>query len=533
VNVRGVLLGRARALRNSIFGRGRSRARRGARGPFADALFAVGAGLILYLVIDGFFDELVRAGATRAEMQAVLALVFDVALAMLVIFDLESAVSTLILDRDLDLLRAAPLAPRALLGLKLLDGLPRTAAPIGVVALPALLAWAVPGPTPAAAWIVAPVVLALLWAIPLGAGTALSLAFLSRIPARRARESLGLGSLLVFAALWVFNFVVLPRFASQAGEPLARVRGLLAAAGHIVAMTPGGWAADLIAADAPGSRVRSALALIAAAAASLALAAFAGGRLLAPLLVAARTPVAGAGRRGRRLRVAVRPFLPAVMRRDWLLFTRDWILLGDVIAGVVLWALLPLIVLPLHPLRSPELVRAMLLALAVGTGWGIGTRAFPVERRAAAWMRIGPVPAGAWVGARFASVGAMTLAPVAVAALGLGLAARLGAADWAATLASVLPAAALSVAVGLWIGAKFGEPGWTSPASVLTLSGRLTSAAALVLQTAGWIALPALARGMTSWAWLSTGLAATVALGLTLFVLSALARRVAGLGYHH
>ena len=53
------------------------------------------------------------------------------------------------------------------------------------------------------------------------------------------------------------------------------------------------------------------------------------------------------------------------------------------------------------------------------------------------------------------------------------------------TLASVLPATALSVAVGLWIGATFGEPGWTSPASVLTLGGRLTSAAALVLQTAG------------------------------------------------
>jgi len=533
VIARGVLLGRARALRNSVFGRGRSGGRRGARGPLTGALFAVAAGLILYAVIDGFFDELVRAGATREEMRAVLALAFDVALAMLVIFDLESAVSTLILDRDLDLLRVAPLKPRALLGLKLLDGLPRTAAPIGVVALPALLAWAVPGPTPAATWILAPVVLALLWAIPLGAGTALSLAFLSRIPARRARESLGLVSLLVFAALWVFNFVVLPRFASEAGEPLARMRWLLAAAGHIVALTPGGWAADLIAADALGSRVRSALALVAAAGASLALAAFAAGRLLGPLLMAARTPVARAGPRGRRLRVAVRPFLPAVMRRDWLLFTRDWTLLGDVIAGAVMWTLLPLIVLPLHPVRSPELVRAMLLALAVGTGWGIGTRAFPVERRAAAWMRIAPVPARSWVAARFASVGAFTLAPVAVAALGLGLPARLGAADWLTTLASVLPAAALSIAIGLWIGAAFGEPGWTSPTSVLTLGGRLTSAAALALQTAGWIALPAFSQETTSGAWLSAGLAGSVAVGLTLLVLVALARRVASPGYHH
>ena len=56
MNVRGALLGRARALRNSIFGRGRSGGRRGVRGPLSGALFAVGAGLIAYTVIDGFFD---------------------------------------------------------------------------------------------------------------------------------------------------------------------------------------------------------------------------------------------------------------------------------------------------------------------------------------------------------------------------------------------------------------------------------------------------------------------------------------------
>src|SRR5262249_10481310 len=157
------------------------------------------------LVMNGFFDDLVRAGATPREMQALLALAFDVAIAMLVLFDLESAVSTLILDRDLDLLRTAPLSPRALLGLKLLDALPRTIVPTGVVALPAVLASAPLGPAPAAMWILAPPALALLWAIPLGAGTALSLALIPRIPGRRARELIGFISLIAFVALWVLN----------------------------------------------------------------------------------------------------------------------------------------------------------------------------------------------------------------------------------------------------------------------------------------------------------------------------------------
>jgi len=533
VRFRGVLLGRARALRHAVFRRGRGGAGGGPRGPLAALVFTAGMAALSYSVFAEIFAALARAGTTPGETRAVLALALDLALVGLLVFDLESAVSTLILDRDLDLLRVAPLAPGAILGIKLMDALPRTVAPLLCIALPALLAYAGAAPHGAVAWLAAAPVLALLWPIPLGAGVALTLALLARVPARRVRELLGLVSVLAFAALWTINFVVLPRTAAVAGEPLARARALLAAAGPALARTPGGWAADLVAAGAPGSRARGALLLIVTAGASLLLARAAAGRLLTPLLAAARTPARG-GARGRR-RTALRraPFALAVMRRDRLLFTRDWPLLGDVVGGALLWALLPFIALPLHPLRSPELVRAMLLALAISAGWGIGTRAFPIERGAAAWMRLAPVPARSWALSRLASASAMALAPVAVAALSLGLAARFGPADWLATLATVLPAVALSAAIGLWLGAVFGDANWTSAAAVLTLGGRLVGALLLLAQTAAWVALTAFAGPGAPPSWGAIGLAGGTASALCGLVMSAVAREVSGPGYRH
>jgi hypothetical protein len=536
MNLRGVLLGRARALRNSLIGRRRARAALRPRAPLYSLALVVVAAWIAYSGFAALFAALARLGATPAELRAMLALALDLALAGLLLFDLESVVSTLILDRDLDLLRRAPLPPRAILGIKLLDALPRTAAPLFVVALPALLAFAGARLVPGAAWLVAPLALALLWAIPLGAGIALTLALLSRVPARRVRESLGLVSTLAFTGLWLLNLFVLPRIASEAGEPLERVRALVSAAAGALALTPGGWAATLFGGGAPGDLARAALALTAAAAASVALAAFAGGRHLAIVLAAARTPVARTGaRRGRPPRTAARrvPLVVAVMRRDRLLFVRDWTVLGDVLSGALLWTLVPLLSLPLRPFQSPALVRAMLLTLSVGMGYEIAARAFPLERRGAEWMRLTPVPARSWAVARLVSAGSLALALVAIAGASLGWAAGLGPGDWLATLAVVLPALALSIAIGLWTGAVFGDPNWTSPRAVLTLGGRLVSAALVVAQVAGWLTVTALAESSPGPAgWLFGWLPGVVAAGLCALATGAVARRL-DTGYRH
>jgi hypothetical protein len=240
----------------------------------------------------------------------------------------------------------------------------------------------------------------------------------------------------------------------------------------------------------------------------------------------------GGVRARRKARLRREPFLLAVMRRDWLLFTRDWPLLGDVVGGALLWALLPFIGLPLHPLRSPELVRAMLLALAVSASWGIGTRAFPIERGAAAWMRIAPVPAAVVGGGPAREFFRHGARPGRGGGAQPGARGALGPADWLATLVTVVPAVALSAAIGLWLGVTFGDPNWTSAAAVLTLGGRLSSALVLLLQTAGWIALAAMgATGPPPW--IAIGMAAVGAAGLCTLVVAAVARQVSGAGYRH
>jgi hypothetical protein len=221
------------------------------------------------------------------------------------------------------------------------------------------------------------------------------------------------------------------------------------------------------------------------------------------------------------------------MRRDRLLCVRDWTVLGDVLTGALLWTLVPLLSLPLQPLHSPALVRAMLLTLSVGMGYEIAARAFPLERRGAEWMRLAPIPARSWAVARLVSAGSLALALVAIAGASLGWAARLGPGDWLATLGLVLPALALSIAVGLWTGAVFGDPNWTSPRAVLTIGGRLVAAALVVAQVAGWLTLTAVGESSPGPAgWLFTWLPGAVAAGLCALATRAVARRIAA-GYSH
>ena len=532
MNLRGVLLGRARLLRNSILPRGRSRAARWLRGPLVSVAMAAAAAWIVGSAFVVVFETFTGLGGTPAELRAVLALVIDAALLGFFLFDLETAISVLILDRDLDLLRRAPLAPRAILGIKLVDAAPRTAALLVTLALPALAAFVALRPGSALAWLALPIVLALLWVIPLALGLALTLGLVSRIPARRARESLGLVATLALATLWLANVFALRRSAVMPGEPLVRVRALLSDLGPALERTPGGWAATVL--DGGGHQGQAALALAATALASVALAALAAGRYLAPTLAAARTPAAGARRRGTRSAMRRLPLVLAVMRRDWTFYVRDWKLLGDAVAGAVLWALLPVVAMPLESTRSPGLVRAMLLTLAVGLGNEIGSRALPLERRGVAWMWLSPIPARRWVAARLASAAALALAVVAFAGAILGWQARPSAGEWLAIMGVVLPALGLAVTIGLWTGAAFGDPDWTHAGAVLSLGGRLAAVGLVVVQVAAWLLVTTVDTEVlpAQWTAILSGAAGVVALGLAALIAERVARRATTSGYY-
>jgi hypothetical protein len=175
----------------------------------------------------------------------------------------------------------------------------------------------------------------------------------------------------------------------------------------------------------------------------------------------------------------------------------------------------------------------MLLTLSVGLGYEIGARAIPLERRGAEWMRLAPIPAGRWAAARLASAGVLSLALVAVAGLSLGLSAGLAPVDWLVVAGTVVPAVALAVALGLWTGAAFRDPDWTSARAVLTLGGRLVAASLVVIQVAAWLAITVYAESIPTensvWVVL---LPSAVAAGLTLLAVAGVSSQVNRLGYN-
>jgi len=530
VRWRGVALSRLKLARRALLGTGHARhpgAGPGSRAAGPGLVLAAALAAIAYGGMSALFRSMDAAGATPRELSQLLGLLFGIALAALLVFDLEHAVSALLLDRDLELLRRAPVQPWELLVLKLADALPRTLGPLVVLVLPALAAWAALRPLPPAAWLVAPALLACLWAIPIGLGVVFALALLRRLPPSRAREGLSVLSTLAMATLWIANLLLVPRLAASPGDPFEALRAWLAAAPTVLAISPGAWAAEALEGARTGdwataARAGGLLGALAAAAGALAL--WSTGGALDQLLDAVRTPAWRGARPGAVPRGGVEPgprggFLRSVLTRDRRLFARDWTVLSDVLTTALLWTLLPLAGAAFHPLPPTALVRVMLMMLAVGLGHEVAARAFPIERRGQVWMRLAPIPAGRWVAARLSSALALALPLVAVAGLALGLSAGLSAADWVRVALAVLPALLLSLSIGLWVGASFGDPGWTHPRAMLSLTGRLTSAGFMVLQVGLWLLVFTLAGEATANGSQDPLLWAPAAIGLPLALL--------------
>jgi putative ABC exporter len=477
--------------------------RRGGRRPGVAWIglgLALALGTLVYLALVGVFQTLAAGPGTPQVGVTLLALVLGTAFAGLIVFDLHDAVSTLVSDSDLALLRRAPIAPGTMLALKLVDAMPRTVPAVAGIALPAVLAYWSVYPPPPWAWLLLPPVIAALWAIPLGLGVATALLLLNLVPARRAREGLAMLATVTLLGVWVVNALVLPRLADferTTGDWARALEGV----GRAAAFSPGFWAARALTARSHGDVAAAWVAiaeLAAAAVASLALARLAADRLLDG--VQARVAVPGAARRRRRrprppaeAPAVPRPLLRAVIQRDARLYARDWATLADVLTATVLWTLLPLVAAPLFEAPVASIARVMLLALTVGLGYEIAARAIPLERRGLAWMRLAPVSGRAWMLARYISAGALAVTLFAFGAFATVGSLGVGESDLLELLALTVPALALALATGLWSGAAFGDPDWRSARGMLTLPGRMASSALLLAQAAGWLSVAGLA----------------------------------------
>ena len=534
-----VLRARWRLIRNSARG-----GRRGARGrvrPLLVLLLGLVLGGLVCLSFAGVFGGLAADGAPAAETAVALAWMLTATLVGLLIFDLQEAVSTLVADTDLELLRRAPISPRALFLIKFLDAFPRTSFLLLILAIPAVLAFHLFYPLPPWMWVLFPLQIVALWAIPLGLGSMAATLLLRWVPAKRARTALGLLSTFTLFGLWMMNSFLIPHLAGGRIDSIANVREILAADRRAHELSPGHWAASALAAAASGEGVESVRAtalLVAVAALALIAAAWTASRHLEAIQMRIADP--GRSRRGIRARAEgrarpvdsrhdrPRPLLTVTVRRDALLLLRDWTALGDVVTTAVLWTLLPLVGLPLFDVSAPTLARTMLLALTVGLGYEVASRAVPFEGRGGAWMKLAPVGAMRWVMSKWVGTAVISAPLLVLATLGIALSLRIPGPPLTEILFLVLPALALALAAGIWTGIAFGRTDWINPRAMLTLGGRITSTFLMLAQAGIWFAFAGVAdlhRDLLPPGWAFWGPALLGAL-LILVPLGAAARRL-------
>lgn len=480
MNTAGVLRSRGRMLRNHLF----ARRAKGRGQTWTSLILTSTAGVILFGIFVALFAPLAASQGGLEQAGSLLGIVFGAALVALVVFDVHYAVSALFTDSDLDLLRRAPLRSAELFVIKVVDALPQTTMVLLVVALPAALAFAWTMPLPLWALALLPLQLAALWIVPLGIGSALALFVLRRVPAARARESLGLISSLTLTLLWLANAFLLPRL-----QDPARITEAIGSARAWEAFSPAHWLASALVAarlGEAGTAMGRTMQLLAAGAVAGGLAVWLAARQLEPTL--ARIASSPRPRRGvQRTRRIARGTIGALILRDARLFARDWTVLSDVLTASLLWTLLPLVSAPaVTELPASTLARLMLLGLAVALGYEVAARSVPFERDGFAWVRMAPVPAWRWVAAKAAGAAVLSLPLVALATLTL-MAAMPGAArDWQVTVSVILSALGLSLSIGIWNGITFADWKWTNPRAMLTSSGRLMAIGLLLGQLALW-----------------------------------------------
>ena len=117
-----------------------------------------------------------------------------------------------------------------------------------MLALPAAIAFSLSRPLPPWGWLLLPLQLAALWAVPLGLGACGALLLVRWVPPRRARDVLALLSSLILIALWLVNSFLLPRLAGEGGGMAERLAAALSPAPWRVAISPPHWAARAVAA---------------------------------------------------------------------------------------------------------------------------------------------------------------------------------------------------------------------------------------------------------------------------------------------
>jgi hypothetical protein len=492
MKVAGVALGRWRSVRNMWGRHGRRHDPRRSSHPFINLGLVVVLTTLIGAALSMLFGALASQGARAHDAAGMLAIVLLAAIVGMLVFDVHHAVASLLVDSDLELLRRAPISTRALFAIKLTDSLPRTVALLVILALPAVIAFVSRYAVPIWGVALIPVQLLAFWSIPLGLGAAFAVALLRVVPARRAREALGLISTFVLVLLWMANAFWVPRLSESGSELAALLEASATRPLFWDFVSPAHAFASALAAGHDG-RAGDALGMTAwllmLGAASIGLATWTVGRnafTLQDVLAISPRRVRTARTSGPRFHGGL---IRTLIRRDLRLFVRDWTVLGDVLTAAVLWTLLPLLSASILLTAPQVLVRAMLVALTVGLGYEVGARSVPFERRAAMWARLAPLPAARCVTAKFLGTAAIGGPLLVLAVIAMLVAVPLPAREWLATINTAVSALASALALGIWTGIRHGDPDWTNPRAMLDLKGRILAVFLLLGQAGAWLGL--------------------------------------------
>lgn len=482
MNARGVCLGLLTRLRAACLTRdlGRWRVRSGG----VAAVFAVALGVGMTVSLSALFRTLATQGATAADAARLLGMLYDATVLGTLVFDLHATLATLLLAPDLELLRRAPLRPQQILALKWLDAFPVASTMVFTLAIPATVGYALAYGT-GIQFMLAPLVLIALGTIPLGLGIVGAAGLMRLAPATRVRESLGILTTLVLVLLWLANTFLLPRATLLGPDGAAALPGVLAAipASHV--LSPGHWAVTALTAAWP-SATMALSALLGGAALSLGLTSGLGARILTAGAVVRAAP---AHTRPPDRVTFTLSRTRAFLARDFALFARDWTVLIDVVVAAILWTLLPVAFVPVVPMDPELLASTMLMALTVGLGHEVASRALPLERHALHWAHVAPVGPTRWVLLRFLGVLLITAPLYLLAWIAISLATGISASAAATVLVIGTGPMLTAIALGFWVGARYGDPDWSHPRGMLTPAGRLVAMFVLLSQAGGWLAL--------------------------------------------
>lgn len=408
--------------------------------------------------------------------------------------DTAAALGHLFLSSDVPLLLAAPVGPRALVGLKGAEALADAAAFPATVALPVLLAYGLAARAPLVYFFAAPVTLLLLLCLTVGAGFLLALLLAPLVPAGRVRSWLRLAvaafSLAAWLALvWWNASPGVERWATIAGQT-----GGLLMAGPMAAL-PSGWAgATLVALAARASPAVPLARLLVAVLLALLAVGLAAGTFPLAWQRAQEVGRRVAGGRTRRppgpagpARILPRGLaLPAAFaRRDARLVGRDPNLLWDMGLLLVMASMLPLAAAPMLAERPQWVAIPALLFFAAELGYDLGSRAFPLERQALSWVLVAPLSPSRLLAARATVAWVAGVAIIAVAGVAAWVGLRLAAPLATAAMLSAWGLFSVTLPAGFAAGLYLGRADWRHPRQMLGLGGRLLLVGILILLSAG------------------------------------------------